>query len=352
MAKGKKEKNNKSMSITKSQFVISIIAIVIGFATLLGASYAVLKISRTSQNKTVLDTGSFQVDFTTGEVITMNNMGPMSTQEGMNTQAFQFTITNNGTIDSNYKIYLDQNLSDETNTLSTIPSTEYMMISYKVGDEDYTKPVSIQSLYNSNTLVLNKQLEKGKSVTYEMKIWLDEKAGNEYQNKTYSARIAVESTQIVYDIVTDTFTNKEIALTSATGVPLLDYKIYGNTQTIDGAKSSLGDLVEEGDYSGKYKIGITSSATINGESYIKTADIYLDEPLRKLDDTHVDFIDFDKLEVVRYTKEENHEITPLDTPVKTKIVLPYIQTYTEDTTINIKTKVEPSKVEFKYFKSE
>ena len=71
-----------------------------------------------------------------------------------------------------------------------------------------------------------------------------------------------------------------------------------------------------------------------------------------MDDTHVDFIDFDKLEVVRYTKEENHEITPLDTPVKTKIVLPYIQTYTEDTTINIKTKVEPSKVEFKYFKSE
>lgn len=354
MKKGNKknEKNNKSVSITKSQLLLSIIAIVIGIITLIGASYAVLRISNTSERKNVLNTGSFQIDFTTGEVITIDNMGPMSKAEGMNTKSFTFTITNNGTMDANYKVYLDENLSDNTHPISNVPSTEYLMISYRTGDSDFTEPVSIQSLYDSNTLVLNKQLASQESITYEMKIWLDEAAGNEYQNTTYSARIAVESTQINYAIVTDEIMTNSIVLTSTTGDALLDYKIYGNTETIDGSLKSVGDLVTDGAYKGKYKIGLTSSSTVNGKSLVKSADIYLDEPLRSYDDTHADYIDFDQLEVVRYTKEENNTVVLLDEATTKKIALPYVQTYTEDTTIEAKTAITPSKMEFKYFKDE
>lgn len=348
----KKVKNNNSVSITKSQLLLSIIAIIIGLITLIGASYAVLRVANTSERKNVLNTGSFQVDFTTGEVITINNMGPMSTSEGMNTNSFKFTITNSGTMDANYKVYLDENLSDDTHTISNVPSTEYLMISYRTGDSDFTEPVSIQSLYDGNTLVLNKQLASQESITYEMKIWLDKDAGNEYQNTTYSARIAVESTQINDDIATDEVTSDSVVLTSTTGVPLLDYKIYGNTETVNGSLSSVGDLVTDGTYKGKYKIGLTSSSTVNGNSLVKSADIYLDEPLRRYDDTHADYIDFNQLVVVRYTKEENNTIVLLSEPTTKKIALPYIQTYTEDTTIAVKTAVIPSKMEFKYFKDE
>lgn len=348
----KERKNIKSVTMTKSQIIISIIAIVLGISTLIGASYAVLRVSKTSEKKSVLSTGAFEIDFTTGEVISINNMGPMSKTEGMNTPSFKFTINNSGNMDANYKVYLDENLSDDTNTLSTVPNTEYLMISYRVSDGNFTEPCSISSLYNGNTLVLNKQLKQGDSITYEMKIWLDERAGNEYQNTTYSARIAVESTQIIYDIATDTFTNDSILLTSTVGIPLLDYKIYGNTETVNGSLTSVGDLVTEGEYKGKYKIGVTSSATVNGESFIKSADIYLSEPLRKYDDDHIDYIDFSKLEVVRYTKEENNTIVLLDEAKTTKINLPYIQTYTEDTQVQIETSIVPSKVELKYFKDE
>ncbi len=346
----KKSKKNRSVIMTKPQLIISFIAIILGLFTLIGASYAVLKISKVGEKKTLLNTGSFQVDFTTGEVITIKNMGPTSEKEGMNTKPFTFTITNTGTMDANYKVYLDENVSDSTHTLSTVPNTEHLMISYKVGNEAYTKPVSIKSLYNSNTLVLNKQLKAGESITYEMKIWLDEKAGNEYQNTTYSARIAVESTQIIYDIATDTLTNNSVVLTSTPGVPLLDYKIYGNTENVDGTLNSVGDLVTEGEHKGKYKIGITSSATVSGESFVKGADIYLEEPLRKYDDSHTDYIDFSKLEVVRYTKEENNTVVLLDKAAIQKIDLPYIHTYTEDTTVEVITSITPSKIEFKYFK--
>lgn len=346
MATKPKKKKKNVVTMTKPQIIISIIAIVLGVFTLIGTSYAVFKVSKTGEKKAMLRTGSFQVDFTTGEVITMKNMGPMNEKEGMNTPSFKFTITNSGSMDANYKVYLDEN----TNIVSTIPSTEYMMISYKVGSEDFTKPISIKTLYNSNTLVLNKQLKAGESVTYEMKIWLDEEAGNEYQNTTYSARIAVESAQIVYDIATDTFTENSIILTSTTSTPLLDYKIYGNTENSNESINSVGDLVTEGDYKGKYKIGITSSATINDTDSIKSADIYLEEPLRKYDEEHMDYIDFSKLAVVRYTKQENNHVVLLDQPIIKKINLPYIQTFSEDTTLQIKTSVVPSKTEIKYFK--
>ena len=339
----KKKKNKKTVIMTKSQVVISIIAIVLGIFTLIGTSYAVFKVSKTAEKKTVLRTGSFQVDFSTGEVITMKNMGPMSEKEGMNTPSFAFTITNTGTMDANYKVYLDEN----TNDISTIPNTEYMMVSYKTDKEDFTKPVSIQSLYNGNTLALNKQLKAGESITYEMKLWLDQKAGNEYQNTVYSARIAVESTQIVYDIATSTSTEASILLTDTTDTPLLDYKIYGNTENIDGVLKSVGDLVTEGEYKGKYKIGIASTNTTNS---IKSTDIYLEEPLRKYDEDHMDYIDFSRLVVVRYTKEENNAIVPLNEKTEKKISLPYIQTFIEETTIQIKTSVTPGKIELKYFK--
>ena len=160
----------------KRNVVIGILAIVIGVFTLMGASYAIIRISRTSERKNVLHTGNFQIDFTTGEVITLNNMGPMRDIDGMNTNSFKFTITNSGTMDSVYKIYLEENKTDTNHTISTVPSTEYLMISYKTGNDAYSKPIAIQNLYNSNTLVLNKQLKAGESITYEMKIWLNEQA--------------------------------------------------------------------------------------------------------------------------------------------------------------------------------
>jgi len=60
---------------------------------------------------------------------------------------------------------------------------------------------------------------------------------------------------------------------------------------------SVGDLVEEGENQGKYKIQIkvTGENTIDVE---ESYDIYLDEPLRKVGE-HADYIDFVNNKVVR-----------------------------------------------------
>lgn len=92
-----------------------------------------------------------------------------------------------------------------------------------------------------------------------------------------------------------------LTLNECNGEELKDFRIYGNSQqngtpTPDNPIEieSVGDLVTEGEYYGKYRIPIT--ATNGTETY--TTNIYLDEPLRKIGD-YVDYLDIKNKKVVR-----------------------------------------------------
>lgn len=95
-------------------------------------------------------------------------------------------------------------------------------------------------------------------------------------------------------------------LENSAGKPVVDYRIYGNTVQ-DGTPmpdnpveiQSVGDLVTEGEYAGKYKIPVVASTENNVP---KTTNIYLDEPLRKIGD-YADVIDFERGGVERKIKK-------------------------------------------------
>lgn len=79
--------------------------------------------------------------------------------------------------------------------------------------------------------------------------------------------------------------------------PVVDYRIYGNTVQNSTPSpdnpveiQSVGDLVTDGEYAGKYKIPVVASTENNVP---KTTNIYLDEPLRKIGD-YADVIDFER----------------------------------------------------------
>lgn len=88
-----------------------------------------------------------------------------------------------------------------------------------------------------------------------------------------------------------------------------DYRIYGNSVQ-DGTPTpeepievqSMGELITEGEYAGKYKVSV-SVRSLNSEIEPQTVNIYLDEPLRKIGD-YADIIDYDGLKVVRKIKKE------------------------------------------------
>ena len=171
----------------KKRIIILIILILISILTLIGSSYALLTKKFTSKKLSV-EVGTLKVDFTEGNAITMDNVVPMTDENGMNTTPYTFTITNSGTIDSYYTI---SNEEDTNNTLDTT------YLKYKlVSNDGYDS--GIKSLKDIGTgtyrIVDEGALLKSKSVTYKLYIWIASDAGNDIQNKIYKSKIIVNST--------------------------------------------------------------------------------------------------------------------------------------------------------------
>lgn len=89
----------------------------------------------------------------------------------------------------------------------------------------------------------------------------------------------------------------------------------------------------------------------------KVTNIYLDSPLRKIDD-YADYVDFENKKVVRKvevvddtgTKTIEESLRGLDTPTEESIELPSILTQQGTNIISIDTKIQPSNGEIKYYK--
>ena len=171
----------------KKRIIILIILILISILTLIGSSYALLTKKFTSKKLSV-EVGTLKVDFTEGNAITMDNVVPMTDENGMNTTPYTFTITNSGTIDSYYTI---SNEEDTNNTLDTT------YLKYKlVSNDGYDSGIKRLKDIGTGTyrIVDERALLKSKSVTYKLYLWIASDAGNDIQNKIYKSKIIVNST--------------------------------------------------------------------------------------------------------------------------------------------------------------
>ena len=171
----------------EKKIIILIILILISILTLIGSSYALLTKKFTSKKLSV-EVGTLKVDFTEGNAITMDNVVPMTDENGMNTTPYTFTITNSGTIDSYYTI---SNEEDINNTLDTT------YLKYKlVSNDGYDSGIKRLKDIGTGTyrIVDERALLKSKSVTYKLYLWIASDAGNDIQNKIYKSKIIVNST--------------------------------------------------------------------------------------------------------------------------------------------------------------
>ena len=171
----------------KKRIIILIILILISILTLIGSSYALLTKKFTSKKLSV-EVGTLKVDFTEGNAITMDNVVPMTDENGMNTTPYTFTITNSGTIDYYYTI---SNEEDSNNTLDTT------YLKYKlVSNDGYDSGIKRLKDIGTGTyrIVDERALLKSKSVTYKLYLWIASDAGNDIQNKIYKSKIIVNST--------------------------------------------------------------------------------------------------------------------------------------------------------------
>lgn len=176
-----KVKNNKEIIITVMALLITVFAII-------GTSYAFFSNTLTSKNKQDITVGTFQITYQEGNTIKLTNASPISDNEGLQINPYTFSITNTGSLNANYKIKL---FEDNTNPLTKLDRTKIKLAYTK---ENINIPPRLLS-EGQGLLIDEGIITSNQVINYKLRIWLDEKTGNEDQGKQYSAKIIVENVQ-------------------------------------------------------------------------------------------------------------------------------------------------------------
>ncbi len=188
-----KEEVKKRKRVMKAQALTLSLAVVLGLALIIGTSYAVFTVTASGQNESKVTIGNFDIQFQeeTGSTLTLSNERPLRDSQGLSQDPYTFTITNQGTIDAKYRIYLEGK-TEEENQLAK----NYLKLGYNKSENAPTI-VKLADLDESMTLASEVTLPAGKSDTWNLRFWLDYAATNQFQGKNYSFKVVVESVQDV-----------------------------------------------------------------------------------------------------------------------------------------------------------
>ena len=176
------------MDKTRKKYIaLVIVTVVISIIALVGASYALLTMTIQGDKKITLTAGILKVDFDEGDNINLNEIAPMTDNQGLKTTPYTFTITNTGNINAYYHVSLEE---DVNNTLDN----SYLKMRL-TSNNGYDSGVVKVSSYGTGTFDITSEatLEPSDKVTYQLWMWLDYNADNSAQGKEYKSKIVVTS---------------------------------------------------------------------------------------------------------------------------------------------------------------
>ena len=181
-----------------------ILILVILLTLIIGGSYAWFQITKESEKINIIKAGNLSLilDDTTSKGIKLVNAVPMSYQQGLNTEEYTFTLTNNGSI-SDYTIYLDNvdtytNDNNESITITDdmrIPDAKIRYILLIDGEEASATKSKLLSDITDRAIDTGTLEANGGSHTYSLRIWIDSQAEKEENGKVFNAMLRVEATQ-------------------------------------------------------------------------------------------------------------------------------------------------------------
>lgn len=196
----------KGYQITLGFLTVMILAVIT-----VGTSYSYYSISETQKDPNTLNTTCFNVSFSDGDAISMNQAGnyayPMSEATALTKTPYTFTITNTCT-SSNSSTPIKYNIT--LNTLTTTPSNLTSNIRYKLNQTAPTVVNGTSAMLTSNVYPMSSELKTrygvdtsyslgsgtlaaGESKTFKLYLWIDENTGNEIMEPahTFNGKVLV-----------------------------------------------------------------------------------------------------------------------------------------------------------------
>ena len=159
------------------------------------ASYALFRFNVTKNTNFKLVVGSLELsvtDTTTEDRYILENTVPTKDEIALTQDGYTFTLTNIGTIDSFYTIYLDDILlSDGGDRLDN----QYLKLNLWNHTTNTSKTTNLSDYSSTDRVLTTGYLNTEESITYTLRMWVDYTAGNEAQNKYFATQIRVVGTQ-------------------------------------------------------------------------------------------------------------------------------------------------------------
>ncbi len=153
-------------------------------------SYAFLKTSFFGNKTSVLKVGSLSLilDETSGDAITVEDGTPMYDSEGMKQDNyFTFSLKNNGTLDSSYTIYLENQSLDEGDTRVNSNYVRYNLEK----DSSVLQPSSL----NGDQAIDKGIIKKNQTINYKMRLWFANDIPQSEENKVFKVKLNVVGNQ-------------------------------------------------------------------------------------------------------------------------------------------------------------
>ncbi len=194
------------------KITLGVLTIMILVTITIGTSYSYYSIASTQEDPNELTTTCFNVSYTEGTNGSINLPAtyPMSESSALaNLKPYEFTITNtctseNATNPINYVVTL--------NTITgNLPTLDLSKLRYKLNETSpsvvegtsgllgsatpYTFGETLKETYgiDSSYNLASGTLAPGESKTYNLYLWIDESAGNDTMNQSFTGRVLVYS---------------------------------------------------------------------------------------------------------------------------------------------------------------
>lgn len=182
----KKETSDKKMSTATKQILVLAVALVL----LIAGTYAWLSLTMTGTKTNILRAGklSLVLNDKIGEGILLEKAVPMTTNEGMKTKEYTFTLKNEGATALNYTIYLDDIAIEDSKVRMKDQHVRYRLV------KDDTELTNLLS--NLTNRALDKgEIEGNTTNTYRLQVWIDSEANNEVMKTVFHAKLRIVAQQ-------------------------------------------------------------------------------------------------------------------------------------------------------------
>lgn len=212
--------HNNTKKISKSytrELKLTILSIFVVTLCMISGSYAMFSSVQKQESYNTITVGTLKVDFNEGDdglgnIIKLNGAYPTSDSDGQSTSPYSFKINNTGSLDAYYSIKIldDLDMIFEDSCSNNLLDKSKIKVSIN-GDT----PFILGTLESKEYEITNGFLKVNETRQFEIRIWIDENAGNEVLKKHYHGKIVIDSKNSTANTWNYAYSGKEEVFTAS-----------------------------------------------------------------------------------------------------------------------------------------